>query len=123
MSEKRFAGLSIEQLNAAGAAAGAEAVSRAHSAGLASPGMTNIRLASGEEVKVLTSLHPDGTLEIMDDRIRTFSKKEMPTISMSMNKPTAIGASSVFAMARTSPSKANEGVNVKRSKPTGTGRS
>jgi hypothetical protein len=71
MSEKRFAGLTVEQLNAAGAAAGADAVSRAHSAGLPSPGMTKLRLASGEELKVLTRLHPDGTLEIADQRVVT----------------------------------------------------
>jgi hypothetical protein len=73
MSDKRFAGLTIEQLNAAGAAAGADAVSKAHATGLAAPGMTNLRLASGDELKVLTRLHPDGTLEIVDDRICFFS--------------------------------------------------
>jgi hypothetical protein len=71
MKEKRFAGLTVEQLNAAGAAAGADAVSRAHDAGLPSPGMTKLRLASGEELKVLTRLHPDGTLEIADQRVVT----------------------------------------------------
>jgi hypothetical protein len=69
MNEKRFAGLTVEQLNAAGAAAGADAVSRAHAAGLPSPGMTKLRLESGKELKVLTRLHPDGTLEIVDERI------------------------------------------------------
>ena len=74
MSKQTFAGLTLEELNAAGAAAGAEAVRSAHEAGLASPGMTKLRLASGEELKVLTRLHPDGTLEIADKRIVLISE-------------------------------------------------
>jgi hypothetical protein len=69
MSKQTFAGLTLDQLNEAGAAAGSDALKSAHQAGLASPGMTKLRLASGEEIKVLTRLHPDGTLEIADHRI------------------------------------------------------
>ena len=36
--------------------------------------MTRLRLASGEELKVLTRLHPDGTLEIADTRIVLISE-------------------------------------------------
>lgn len=66
---KTFAGLTIEELDAAGAAAGAEALAKAHAAGLPAAGMTRLKFTSGEEAQVLTYLHPDGRLEIADERV------------------------------------------------------
>jgi hypothetical protein len=69
MEKRTFGGLTIDQLGALGREAGADAVAAAHKAGLPSPGMTRLRFASGAEVSAVTLLHPDGTLEIKDDRV------------------------------------------------------
>ena len=69
MSERTFAGLTVAQLNALGREAGAEALASAHKAGLPSPGMTRLRFASGATISAVTLLHPDGTLEIKDNRV------------------------------------------------------
>jgi hypothetical protein len=132
MSEKRFAGLTIEQLNSAGAAAGTDAVSQAHAAGLAAPGMTNLRLASGEERKVLTRLHPDGTLEIVEECLRFDAKNsalgarrrpEKFDIQAILGEHSIESASSIYAMAKTVPQKISEQGISKKSKPAGSGRS
>jgi hypothetical protein len=72
---KTFADLTLDELNSIGAEAGAEALRKAHAAGLAIPGMSRIRLLSGQDLNVLTSLHPDGTLEILDPRVAFFPAK------------------------------------------------
>jgi hypothetical protein len=82
---KTFAGLTIEELNAAGAAAGAEALAKTHAAGLPAAGMTRLRFMSGEEAQVLTYLHPDGRLEIADARVHfnqkpSFVPEEMESV-------------------------------------------
>jgi hypothetical protein len=67
--KQTFAGLTIEELNAAGAAAGAEAVAKAHAAGVAVSGLTRFKFASGIETDALTLVHPNGTVEIIDDSV------------------------------------------------------
>jgi hypothetical protein len=84
---KTFANLTLGELNSIGAEAGAEALRKAHAAGLAVPGMSRIRLSSGQDLKVLTSLHPDGTLEIHDPRVAFFAAKAGKTEPLQLYKP------------------------------------
>jgi hypothetical protein len=82
MSTKAFFDLTIDELNAIGAEAGAEAVRKAHAAGLAVSGMTRIKFASGTEIDVVTWLHPDGLLEIADKTIDVkFLDRDAPFVA------------------------------------------
>jgi hypothetical protein len=85
---KTFADLTLDELNSIGAEAGAEALRKAHAAGLAVPGMSRIRLSSGHDLNVLTSLHPDGTLEIHDPRVAFFAAKALKTGPLPLDEPT-----------------------------------
>jgi hypothetical protein len=84
---KTFADLTLDELNSIGAEAGAEALRKAHAAGLAVPGMSRIRLSSGQDLKVLTSRHPDGTLEIHDPRVAFFAAKAGKTEPLQLDEP------------------------------------
>jgi hypothetical protein len=69
MSKQTFAGLTLEELSAAGAEAGRRSVKQAHNAGVAASGITRLRFADGSQRNALTWLHSDGTLEIRDHDI------------------------------------------------------
>jgi hypothetical protein len=69
MSKDTFAGLTLDELDAIGAKAGKEAIRKAHAAGLPATGMIRLRFASGNEAYALTSLHPDGVLEVLDPAV------------------------------------------------------
>jgi hypothetical protein len=68
--KKNTATISMRELNEIGATASAEAIADAHSEGLATPSMIRLRLASGDELIVPAMSHPDGVLEIKDDRVQ-----------------------------------------------------
>jgi len=70
MSERTFAGLTLDELAVAGAEAGRRAVEEAHAAGVATVGMVKLPMADGQEAELMCWTHPDGTIEVRDERLR-----------------------------------------------------